>query len=194
MGPEGKFAPYFLSLLFSLLNQTIENTIFHPPCFHPNQPYPKSFPGGLQGDSNRTDFVANCVSKVSIQEYRIVSRMNLYTLSSLFRRLRVSLWWLHLYLYNWECLPSNAFIIKISLLVVQIQIWSSRNTEWNNVIREMTDYQTFSYSTCQGWYEDKVPKCALAWSHAVSEFQQLEASVIWKKRKKKSHLNAFAIF
>ena len=87
MGPEGKFAPYFLSLLFSLLNQTIENTIFHPPCFHPNQPYPKSFLGGLQGDSNGTDFVSHCVSKVSIQEYQIVSRMNLYTLSSLFRRL-----------------------------------------------------------------------------------------------------------
>lgn len=47
----------------------------------------KSFLGGLQGDSNRTDFVSHCVSKVSIQEYRIVSRMNLYTLSSLFRRL-----------------------------------------------------------------------------------------------------------
>ena len=38
------FPPYFLSLLFSLLNQTVENVIFHfifhPLCFHSNQAYP----------------------------------------------------------------------------------------------------------------------------------------------------------
>lgn len=30
VGLEGKFPPYFLSLLFSLLNQTVKNVIFHP--------------------------------------------------------------------------------------------------------------------------------------------------------------------
>ena len=38
------FPPYFLSLLFSLLNQTVENVIFHfifhPLYFHSNQAYP----------------------------------------------------------------------------------------------------------------------------------------------------------
>ena len=40
------FPPNFLSLLFFLLDQTRENVIFHPifhlPCFHSNQTYPKA--------------------------------------------------------------------------------------------------------------------------------------------------------